>query len=228
MRASTDPPIPRLHVLVSERELERPDGLAQVERIVERAAPNAVHLRTRLTARRRYEISERLAHVADRAQGWLVVTGRPDIALAAGAQAVQLGRSALGVGDTRALVEARAGRLFIGASVHDPETAAKAVRAGADYLVLGTIFRTASHRGVEGSGPEAIAHVRARLSAERSTPILAIGGVSAERLGEVIGAGAHGVVVGRAVWAASDPLKAALELRSELDALQENMDADVG
>ncbi len=214
-------------MLVSERELERHDGLAQVERIVERAAPNAVHLRARLTARRRYEISERLAHVADRAQGWLVVNGRPDIALAAGARAVQLGRTALGVGETRALVEASGRRLFIGASVHDAETAAEAVRAGADYLVLGTIFTTASHPGLRGGGPEAIAHVRARLSAERSTPILAIGGVSVERLGEVISAGAHGVVVGRAVWAASDPPEAALELRRELDALQENGDGDV-
>ena len=107
-------------MLVSERELGRHDGLAQVERIVERAAPNAVHLRARLTARRRYEISERLAHVADRAQGWLVVNGRPDIALAAGARAVQLGRTALGVGETRALVEASGGRLFIGASLFHP------------------------------------------------------------------------------------------------------------
>ena len=46
-------------------------------------------------------------------------------------------------------------------------------------------------------------------------------------IGEVISAGAHGVVVGRAVWAASDPSEAALELRRELDALQENGDGDV-
>lgn len=218
-------------MLVSERELGRPDGVELVERILQRAAPSAIHLRARLNAATRFEIARRLSRVARRTRGWLVVNGRPDIALAAGADAVQLGRTSLGVAETRALVRACGGALAIGASVHDAGSAAQAVRAGADYLVLGTIYPTSSHPGVEGSGPAAIAELRTRLSERRPTPILAIGGICVERVGEVVNAGAHGVVVGRGVWAAADPLEAACALRRALRAgpeETEETEADVG
>ena len=227
-----------MHVLVSERELGDPNGahgpygpggLTAVERVLERAAPVAVHLRARIGARRMFEIADRLALIASRAGSWLVVNGRPDVALAAGAGAVQLGRAALGVEETRRVIRACAGRLAIGASVHDAEGARRAAREGADFLVLGTIYATPSHPGVEGSGPAAVSAVRRRLaahrlavhrlSARRPPPILAIGGVDADRVGEVTEAGAHGIVVGRAVWSAPDPERAALDLRRQLDGL---------
>jgi len=221
-----------LHVLVSERELGDPRGrdrLTAVERLLERAAPVAIHLRARIGARRMFEIADRLAPIASRAGSWLVVNGRPDVALAAGARAVQLGRTALGVEETRRVIEACAGRLAVGASVHDAEGALRAARQGADYVVLGTIYATPSHPGVEGSGPGAVSAVRRRLAAHRLAahrpsarpppPVLAIGGVDADRVEEVTEAGAHGIVVGRAVWSARDPERAALDLRGRLDGL---------
>lgn len=127
------------------------------------------------------------------------------------------------------MVEACAGRLSIGASVHDAEGALQAARAGADYLVLGTIYATPSHPGLEGSGPAAVSAVRRRLTARRLVahrpptrrppPILAIGGLRADRIEEVTEAGAYGIVVGRAVWTAPDPAQAALDLRRQLDRL---------
>ena len=221
-----------MHVLVSERELgdpRGPGGLAAVERVLERAAPLAIHLRARIDARRLFDVAAGLAPIASRAGSWLVVNGRPDVALAAGARAVQLGRAALGVEETRRVVQACGRRLAIGASVHDAKGALRAVREGADYLVLGTIYATPSHPGVEGSGPAAVSAVRRRLtahrlavhrpSARRPPPILAIGGVDADRIEEVTGAGAHGIVVGRAVWSARDPARAARDLRGQLDRL---------
>ncbi|MDE2879506.1 thiamine phosphate synthase [Candidatus Palauibacter soopunensis] len=221
-----------MHVLVSERELGDPRGpgeLTAVERVLEGAAPLAIHLRARIGARRLFGVAARLAPIASRAGSWLVVNGRPDVALAAGARAVQLGRTALGVEETRRVVRACAGRLAIGASVHDAEGALRAAREGADYLVLGTIYATPSHPGVEGSGPAAVSAVRRRLtahrlavhrlSARRPPPILAIGGVDADRIEEVTEAGAHGIVVGRAVWSARDPARAARDLRRQLDRL---------
>ncbi|MDE2663644.1 MAG: thiamine phosphate synthase [Gemmatimonadota bacterium] len=221
--ASPESRLPRLHVLVSEGEL---GGLAAVERVLERAAPVAVHLRAPIEARRLFEIAARLAPIASRAGSWLVVNGRPDVALAAGARAVQLGRTALGVEETRRVIRACAGRLAVGASVHDAEGALRAAREGADYLVLGTIYATPSHPGVEGSGPAAVSAVRRRLAAHRLAahrpparrppPILAIGGMNADRVGEVTEAGAHGIVVGRAVWSAPDPAHAAHGLGRQL------------
>ena len=218
--------------------MDGPSGLAAVHRVIERGAPVAVHLRARLPARRLFEIAVELVPRAARSGGWLVVNGRPDVALAAGAHGVQLGRAALGVRETRRLVEASARRLAIGASAHGAEGAFRAVRDGADYLVLGTIYATPSHPGRTGSGPAAVtAAVEAAAAAGRSTfprerptrspgggppaerapPVLAIGGLRAERIDEVADAGAYGIVVSRAVWSAADPARAARELRKRLD-----------
>ncbi|WP_425154241.1 thiamine phosphate synthase [Candidatus Palauibacter sp.] len=221
-------------MLVSEREVDGPSGLAAVERVMEHGAPIAVHLRARLPTRRLFEIAAELASSAAWTGGWLVVNGRPDVALAAGARAVQLGRTALGVKETRRMVEACAGRLAIGASVHDAEGAFRAVRDGADYLVPGTIYATPSHPGRAGSGPAAVteavaAAVRAApTAAPTAAPVLAIGGLRAERIDEVVEAGAHGIVVGRAVWSAPDPARAALDLRRRLDRRWDGRDTDTG
>ena len=211
------------------------DGVEPVSELLERLAPVAVHLRARITARRLFDVAAELAPIARRAGSWLVVNGRPDVALAAGARAVQLGRAALGVRETRRMVAVCAGRraavggpgaargpgaageLAIGASVHDAEEALRATRAGADYLVLGTIYATPSHPGVEGGGPEAVAAVRRRLASDHPPPILAIGGVRADRIEALLEAGAYGVVVGRAVWSAPDPALAADDLWRRLD-----------
>ncbi len=228
--ASTETPLPSLHVLVSEREAGGADGLARIERLLELAAPVAVHLRARLPANRLFGVGERLVRAARSAGSWLVVNGRPDVALAAGAHAVQLGAGALGVAAVRRLAEVCGGdELAIGASVHDAERAARAVRAGAGYLVLGTIYATPSHPGRAGSGPAAVAAVRRRLTEDGGrqprtgrapgaaggshVPILAIGGVTGGRIDELASAGAHGIVVGRAVWSEDDPVAAAVALR---------------
>ena len=205
-------------MLVSERELDGPSGLAAVRRVLERAAPVAVHLRARLATRRLFDAAAALAPSAARTGGWVIVNGRPDVAVAAGARAVQLGRAALGVRATRRMVEACGGSLVIGASVHDAEEAVRAVRDGADYLVLGTIHATPSHPGRAGSGPAAVTEAAAAVAAVAAAPaaaevpILAIGGLRADRIGDVTAAGAYGIVVGRAVWSAPDPAQAAAAL----------------
>lgn len=228
--ASTERSLPRLHALVSEREIEDPDRLEIVERLMEREVPTAVHLRARLPGRRLFEVALRLAAVAG-SRSWVVVNGRPDIALAAGGRAVQLGRTALGVEETRRFISACRGKLAVGASVHDAEGAIRAVRAGADFLALGTIYPTPSHPGYDGSGPGAVATVSARLdesvsSSERAPPILAIGGVNVLNVNAVIEAGAYGAVVGRAIWEADEPLAAAHELDEAIELWTKEADVD--
>ena len=58
--------------------------------------------------------------------------------------------------------------------------------------------------GRAGSGPAGIAHVRAAVG----LPLFAIGGVTAERVPEVIAAGAQGVAVLSGIWSAGDPAAA--------------------
>lgn len=222
--------IPRLHVLVGDREVADRGADRTVARILERlGADVAVHLRTRLPARELYERTAHLARVAERAGGWCVVNGRLDVALAAGAQAVQLGGASIGVAAARRgmrrVVGARSpgGRegpppLRIGASVHGAEEAGRAVSEGADYLVLGTIFATPSHPARAGAGVGRIAAVRAARRDGPRRPLLAIGGIDVDRVREVVEAGADGIVVYRAVWGEPEPIAAAAALRERIEA----------
>ena len=191
--------VPRLHVLASAGEIERPHGPATLRRLLRRPHPIAVHVRARLPARRIYELSADLAGAARESGSWCVVNGRPDIALAAGAQGVQLGGAALGVREVRAMVAGSS--LRVGASVHDPEEARERATEGVDYLVVGTVYETESHPGRKGRGP----------------PLLAIGGVTLDRIPELARAGAYGVVVHRAVWESADPVEAADRLAAALE-----------
>lgn len=149
------------------------------------------------------------ATVAGRAR--VVVNDRLDVALAAGADGVHLPANGLPVGAARRLAPTG---FLIGRSVHAPAEAAAAAAAGADYVVLGTIFATASKPGQAPAGVGLIAATRVvcRL------PILAIGGMTAENAGAVLAAGADGIAAISAILADPEPASAAARLRAALRA----------
>ncbi len=114
-----------------------------------------------------------------------------------------------------AITAARASRpepLLVGRSVHSPDAAAASL--GADYLFAGHIHATASHPGEE---PIGISGLR-RIIAVAPVPVVAIGGITPDRVAEVIAAGAAGVAVISYVTTAADPRAATARLRQALDA----------
>lgn len=118
----------------------------------------------------------------------VVVNDRVDVAVAAGAAGIHLRGDSFGAVEARAIAGEQA---LIGRSVHSIEEAVAAERGGAlDYLVFGTVFATpskpATHR------PAGVAALEAVCRAVR-LPVLAIGGVTAERAAEIAGAGAAGI-----------------------------------
>ena len=139
----------------------------------------------------------------------LLVNDRVDVALTARAHGVQLGRRSLPLPVARQLLGSRT----IGYSAHDEQESVAAERDGADFLLVGSIYGTASH---PGAVPGGIALLE-RCAAACSKPVLAIGGVTAERVAELRAAGAHGVAVIRAVWDAPEPVQAAEELAKLLE-----------
>lgn len=204
--------LPRLHVICPDEVLVRPAFPREAAALLEEAAGDvALHVRPRATPVRAClaRLSE-LAAPAARGGGWLVVNGRVDLARVAGAHGVQLGRGALPPSAARRVLPPH---VRIGASVHGIDEARAAVADGANYLLLGTIFPTASHPGAPGLGPAAI-----RGCAELGVPLIAIGGIDASRIPEVLGAGAHGIAVIRAVWEAESPPAAARRLRQRIEA----------
>jgi len=141
----------------------------------------------------------------------LIVNDRVDVALAVGADAVQRTSASLPVKDIRALVEAA--RLRIGASVHSLPEALEAEINGADWLVFGPVYETPSKRAY--GAPQGLQKLERVASAVR-IPVIAIGGITAERVPEVKRAGAHGVAAVAAILAGDSPADAT---RRFLDAL---------
>ena len=116
----------------------------------------------------------------------VLVNDRLDVALAAGAHGVHLRADSICADRARRVVPPG---FLIGRSVHSVEEAAAASGGGAlDYLIFGTVFETASKPGREAAGLSALAAV----SAATPLPVLAVGGITAERIESVMAAGAAG------------------------------------
>jgi thiamine-phosphate pyrophosphorylase len=131
-----------------------------------------------------------------------VVNDRTDVALAAGAAGVHLGLDDLPVAAVRALVPAG---FVVGATVRNPEQARRAADEGASYLGVGPVYPTTTKTGLpEPLGLTGLAAVAGAVD----LPVVAISGVTVDRVPELLGAGAHGVAVVAAVFGAPDPAAA--------------------
>ena len=118
----------------------------------------------------------------------MLVNDRVDVALAAAADGVHLPGSAVACGRIRAIVP---DGFLVGRSVHSVGEAAAAARdGGCDYLVFGTVFESRSKPpGHTVAGLDALADVCAAVA----LPVLAIGGITAERVPDIVRAGAAGL-----------------------------------
>jgi thiamine-phosphate pyrophosphorylase len=202
--------LPRLHLVTDDDLLARPSFPEVASILLAAGGPRvALHLRSRsLAGGALYRLGERLAGLASMAGALLLVNDRLDVALACGAGGVQLGSASFPVPSARALLGADR---WIGVSVHDLSEAEKAVDEGADFLVAGTLYGTASHPDRVPSGPEWI-----RAAVELGRPVIGIGGITPARARAVIAQGAHGVAVIRAVWTAAEPVAALKEFISAM------------
>jgi thiamine-phosphate pyrophosphorylase len=125
-----------------------------------------------------------VAHLPTR----VVVNERVDIALASDAHGVHLPADGISASRVREIVP---GRFLIGRSVHSASDAQAAAKAGGcDYLVFGTVFSTVSKPATHP-----VAGVEGLAAACRAVdlPVLAIGGVTADRFRAVADAGAAGI-----------------------------------
>ncbi|WP_077099831.1 thiamine phosphate synthase [Mycobacterium terramassiliense] len=165
-----------------------------------------------LEARDELAACEILAEAARRHGALFAVNDRADIARASGADVLHLGQRDLPLGVAREIVGPDT---IIGLSSHDPDQAAAAAASGADYFCVGPCWPTPTKPGRPAPG---LGLVQAAAALATDTPWFAIGGIDAERLPDVLDAGARRIVVVRAITAAADPRAAAERLRSALAA----------
>ena len=171
-----------------------------------------------LEARAELAACEVLAGAARRHGALFAVNDRADIALAAGADVLHLGQGDLPIDLAREIVGPD---MLIGVSTHDTEQVAEASGGAgggngqADYFCVGPCWPTPTKPGRPAPGLPLL-RVAAESAGEK--PWFAIGGIDAERLPQVLGAGARRIVVVRAITAAADPRTAAELLRSAVAA----------
>jgi thiamine-phosphate diphosphorylase len=200
----TPDPLPPLHAVTVDAVLARPGFVDAAHAVLAAGGPGIVlHLRGPDTGGGvLFALAEALAPAAREAGAWLLVNDRVDVALAAGADGVQLGARSLSVAQVRGL--AGGDRLRIGRSVHAPEAARDAAAEGADFVLAGTVHPTPSHPERRGEGAAYVARC-----AEVGVPVVAIGGVTPAHVPALRAAGAAGVAVVRGIWDADDPAQAA-------------------
>ena len=104
------------------------------------------------------------------------------------------------------------GQHMVSRSVHSPGEAARS--ADMSYVVAGHVFPSASKPDREPLGLSRLT----RVAAAAPCPLVAIGGITADRVASVIAAGAQGVAVIGAICEARDPRAAARDLRVAVDA----------
>ena len=142
----------------------------------------------------------------------VIVNDRADIALAAGAHGVHGGADDLPVSVLRHLMGSDA---LVGGTARDPDTALRHQTDGASYVGVGPVYATATKDGLpEPLGPAGVERVAAAVD----IPVIAIAGITAARIPELLDAGAHGVAVIGAVAHAADPIAATAELLEALSA----------
>ena len=196
-------PLP-IVMLVADRTACGDRRLEDVVQAAVEGGVNMVQLREKdLPAADLYGLATRLRQIVG-TQALLLVNDRIDVALAARAHGVELGGSSLPTDTARTL----APDILIGRSVHDVAHAGEAIAAGADLLVVGTMFATRSHPGMMPAGPSLVRKV-ASLS---TVPLIGIGGITAANATQVISAGASGVAAISSIAMAHDPKDAAARL----------------
>jgi len=154
----------------------------------------------------------------------LLINDRVDVALAAEADGVHIGKDDMAPADARLLLGRNA---IIGLSVKTVEQAKAAPLDQLDYVAIGGVYGTTSKDNT--STPIGIAGLRSIVQVirarDRNYPICAIAGINAGNAADVIAAGADGVAVISALSLAPDPGKAALDLRAVVDSALERRGA---
>lgn len=146
----------------------------------------------------------------------LVVNDRVDVALAAGAHGIHIGRDDMDAATARRLLGPDA---IIGLTVKNEADADAAIAAPIDYACIGGVFETLSkHNPDPPVGLDGFRTLRERIRAAKpDLPVGAIAGIDTVRAGEVVRAGASGIAVISAIFRADDIAAATRELRAAVD-----------
>lgn len=205
------PVLGRLHVITDTRSGADPVAVLRAALSTGPGLVAQVRVADDTTDREAYELAGRCLALCRRYGATCLVNDRLDVALAVGADGAHVGADDLPPAAARRVLGPAA---ILGVTARTPAAARAAASAGATYLGVGPAYPTATKNGLPAPlGPAGIAAVAVEVPA---VPVIAIGGVTAGRISDLLAAGAYGVAVVGVVSAAADPARAT---RALLDAL---------
>ncbi len=142
----------------------------------------------------------------------LLIDDRADVAAAVGASAVHLGREDIPAYVARQILGPDA---IIGGTANSVDEAIKVAKQPVDYLGVGPVFGTTSkgNRAAPMLGLERFGEICAAVD----KPVIGIGSITAERVGDVLAAGAYGVAVLSAIVCQEDPQASCRAFAGEIE-----------
>lgn len=192
--------------LCTDRGLMTADTVEESVRLAVAGGCGVVQLREKeMSSAEFYRLAVNTKKITDEAGAALIINDRVDIALAADADGVHVGQSDLPATVVRRLIGPDK---LLGVSVATLEQAKQAAADGADYLGVGAMYATQTKTDADIVTMEELRRIRAAVN----IPIVVIGGINKNTLGNFKGMGIDGLAVVSAVVAQADITAAAKEL----------------
>ena len=185
-------------MVTSDRIVAEPDFAERAREVLEAGGDRVVlHLRSRdATGARLFELAGRLSETARSHGSVLAVNDRVDVALAAGLDWVHLGSESLPPRDVLPLFDEAP---TLGLSIHGADQLY--ADRDVDYFMAGNLHETRSHPERKARGADWLT----AIADATDRPVVAIGGITPERVAGAVGAGAHGVAVLSGIWDTGAP-----------------------
>ena len=203
--------IGKLHIL-TDTVLQSRFSHMEITRFAIAGGADTIQYRQKSGATREMiEIARNMKRLCSEAGVTFIVNDRLDVAIAAEADGVHLGQDDFPIPMARELLgKAR----IIGGSAATLDEARKCLSEGADYVGFGPVYPTSSK---DDAGPVSGIDILKQVVEIIPLPIIAIGGVGAENIPDVMRAGARGIAVISAVCCQDDPEEATRTLYQALN-----------
>jgi thiamine-phosphate pyrophosphorylase len=198
--------------LITDRHQTRGRSLPDIVQEAIAGGVRFIQLREKdLPTRQLLSLADTLRAVTLKGSARLLINDRLDLCLAVRADGVHLRANSLPVRIARKILGETK---LIGVSTHSLQEAKRAQQEGADFITLGPIYETSSKAEY---GPPLGLDVLKSIREQIRIPILALGGITRERIHEVLEAGADGIALISAILMAQEPRQAAVHLLHELE-----------
>lgn len=178
---------PLFYYITDSRQLKRVSIIQCVRRALDWGVDFIQIREKELSERKLYDLTCQVVSMAQNTECQVLVNGRADLALAAGANGVHLPSAGLRISDIRSWIPKD---FIVGVSVHSMREIRDAEAQNADYILVGHLFPTKSK---EEYGPSLGLDFLRKACKSTSVPILGLGGMNPERIDPVMETGAAGI-----------------------------------